>query len=124
MSPGRRRRPRSSARSSPAPAPRSPWRGRRPGRLNLPTAPAPAGWARGPRVGAAEPLAAAGADVIDVADSPMAKMRMSAWAACRLIPERDIERGLHFPTPGRHLLRLQWDLPGAAALGIRNLFVC
>ena len=76
-------------------------------------------------VAAAETLAAAGADVIDVADSPMAKMRMSAWAACRLIQERvDVETVLHFPTRGRNLLRLQGDLLGAAALGIRNLFVC
>jgi homocysteine S-methyltransferase len=79
----------------------------------------------GKLVAAAETLAAAGADVIDVADSPMAKMRMSAWAACRLIQERvDIETVLHFPTRGRNLLRLQGDLLGAAALGIRNLFVC
>ncbi len=78
----------------------------------------------GKLVAAAETLASAGADVIDVADSPMAKMRMSAWAACRLIQERGIETVLHFPTRGRNLLRLQGDLLGAAALGIRNLFVC
>ena len=79
----------------------------------------------GTLVASAETLAAAGADVIDVSDSPMAKMRMSAWAACRLIQERaGIETVLHFPTRGRNLLRLQGDLLGAAALGIRNLFVC
>ena len=78
----------------------------------------------GTLVAAAETLASAGTDVIDVADSPMAKMRMSAWAACRLIQERGIETVLHFPTRGRNLLRLQGDLLGAAALGIRNLFVC
>jgi len=79
----------------------------------------------GTLIASAETLAAAGADVIDVADSPMAKMRMSAWAACRLIQERvGIETVLHFPTRGRNLLRLQGDLLGAAALGIRNLFVC
>ena len=38
--------------------------------------------------------------------------------------ERGIETVLHFPTRGRNLLRLQGDLLGAAALGIRNLFVC
>ncbi|HEX6131334.1 MAG TPA: homocysteine S-methyltransferase family protein, partial [Actinomycetota bacterium] len=36
-------------------------------------------------VAAAATLRDAGADAIDVADSPMAKMRMSAWAACRLV---------------------------------------
>jgi homocysteine S-methyltransferase len=75
-------------------------------------------------VAAATTLREAGADVIDVSDSPMAKMRMSAWAACRLIEEQGIETVLHFPTRGRNLLRLQGDLLGAHALGIRNLFVC
>jgi methionine synthase / methylenetetrahydrofolate reductase (NADH) len=76
-------------------------------------------------VAAAETLRQAGADVIDVADSPMARMRMSPWAACRLVQERTgAETVLHFPTRGRNLLRLQGDLLGAHALGIRNLFVC
>jgi homocysteine S-methyltransferase len=85
----------------------------------------PRSFAVGQLVAAAETLAAAGVDAIDVTDSPMAKMRMSAWAACRLIQEHvGIETVLHFPTRGRNLLRLQGDLLGAAALGIRNLFVC
>jgi homocysteine S-methyltransferase len=76
-------------------------------------------------IAAASTLRDAGADVVDVADSPMAKMRMSAWAACRLVQdEAGIEAVLHFPTRGRNLLRLQGDLLGAHALGIRNLFVC
>src|SRR5205085_5107999 len=76
-------------------------------------------------VAAAETLAHAGADVIDVADSPLAKMRMSPWAACRLIQERaGVETVLHFPTRGRNVLRLQGDLLAVHAIGIRNLFVC
>jgi len=55
----------------------------------------------------------------------MARMRMSPWAACRLIQEHvGIETVLHFPTRGRNLLRLQGDLLAVHALGIRNLFVC
>jgi len=66
----------------------------------------------------------AGADVIDVTDSPMARMRMSPWAVCSLIQQQaGIETVLHFPTRGRNLLRVQGDLLGAHALGIRNLFV-
>ena len=85
----------------------------------------PRSFAVGQLVAAAETLAAAGVDAIDVTDSPMARMRMSAWAACRLIQEHvGIETVLHFPTRGRNVLRLQGDLLGAAALGIRNLFVC
>ncbi len=73
----------------------------------------------------AETLADAGADVITVADSPMARMRMSPWGACRLIQEHvGIETVLHFPTRGRNLLRIQGDLLATHALGIRNVFVC
>ncbi|MEW6651054.1 MAG: bifunctional homocysteine S-methyltransferase/methylenetetrahydrofolate reductase [Chloroflexota bacterium] len=69
-------------------------------------------------------LADAGADVINVADSPMARMRMSPWAVCRLIQEKvGIETVLHFPTRGRNLLRVQGDLLAAHALGVRNVFV-
>jgi len=76
-------------------------------------------------VAAAATLRDAGATAIDVADSPMAKMRMSAWAACRLVHEQvGIETVLHFPTRGRNIVRLQGDLLGSHALGIRNLFVC
>jgi len=69
-------------------------------------------------------LAEAGGDVISVADSPMARMRMSPWAVCELI-QRDVgvETILHFPTRGRNLLRVQGDLLAAHALGIRNIFV-
>jgi homocysteine S-methyltransferase len=69
-------------------------------------------------------LADAGADVIDVADSPMARMRMSPWAVCHLIQSRfDVETTLHFPTRGRNLLRVQGDLLAAHAMNIRNVFV-
>ncbi len=69
-------------------------------------------------------LADAGADVIDVADSPMARMRMSAWAVCDVIQRQvDVDVTLHFPTRGRNLLRVQGDLLAAHALGIRNVFV-
>ncbi len=69
-------------------------------------------------------LAEAGADVINIADSPMARMRMSPWAVCSIIQrEFKIETTLHFPTRGRNLLRVQGDLLAAHALGIRNVFV-
>lgn len=72
----------------------------------------------------AQLLGEAGADAIHIADSPMARMRMSPWAACHLI-QRDLglESVLHFPTRGRNLLRVQGDLLAAHALGVRNVFV-
>ena len=69
-------------------------------------------------------LADAGADVINVADSPMARMRMSAWAVCDVVQRKvGVETTLHFPTRGRNLLRVQGDLLAAHALGIHNVFV-
>ena len=69
-------------------------------------------------------LAETGADVIDVADSPMARMRMSPWAVCSLIQRNiGIETVLHFPTRGRNVLRVQGDLLAAHALDVRNIFV-
>jgi homocysteine S-methyltransferase len=69
-------------------------------------------------------LADAGADVINVADSPMARMRMSAWAVCDVVQRKvGVETTIHFPTRGRNLLRVQGDLLAAHALGIRNVFV-
>jgi homocysteine S-methyltransferase len=84
----------------------------------------PRGLATQKLVAAASLLKEAGADVIDVADSPMARMRMSAWAVCDVIQHKvGIETTLHFPTRGRNLLRVQGDLLAAHALGLRNIFV-
>lgn len=69
-------------------------------------------------------LKEAGANFIDVADNPLARMRMSAWAAAHLVQRNvGVEAVLHFPIRGRNLLRVQGDLLAAHALGIRNLFV-
>jgi len=69
-------------------------------------------------------LIEAGADTINLSDSPMARMRMSPWAACQLIQSKvGVETILHFPTRGRNLLRVQSDLLAAHALDVRNIFV-
>ncbi len=69
-------------------------------------------------------LSDAGADVINVADSPMARMRMSPWAVCNLLQRKiNVETVVHFPTRGRSLLRIQGDLLAAHALDARNVFV-
>ena len=70
-------------------------------------------------------LKQAGADVINVADSPRAQMRMSAWAVAHLIQtEVGAESVLHFPVRGRNLLRVHGDLMAAHALRVRNIFAC
>ena len=73
---------------------------------------------------AARRLRAAGADLINVADTPAARMKMSAWAVAHLLQSQlGIETVLHFPTRGRNMLRVQGDLLASHALGLRNLFV-
>jgi methionine synthase I (cobalamin-dependent)/5,10-methylenetetrahydrofolate reductase len=69
-------------------------------------------------------LRAAGVDAIDVADNPMARLRMSPWAtAARIQREVGLEAVLHFTTRDRNLIRLQSDLLAVHALGIRNVLV-
>ncbi|MBN1284414.1 MAG: bifunctional homocysteine S-methyltransferase/methylenetetrahydrofolate reductase [Anaerolineae bacterium] len=75
-------------------------------------------------IAGARMLVEAGADFINIADSPMARMRMSPWAVAHLLQEAvGVEAILHFPTRGRNLLRIQGDLLAAHALGVRNLFI-
>lgn len=84
----------------------------------------PKGVAAQKMIASATMLRAAGADFLDIADIPLARMRMSAWAAAHLVQlHTEVETILHFPTRGRNLLRVQADLLAAHALGVRNLFV-
>ncbi|MCA9889771.1 MAG: bifunctional homocysteine S-methyltransferase/methylenetetrahydrofolate reductase [Anaerolineae bacterium] len=69
-------------------------------------------------------LTDAGADMLNVADTPAARMRMSAWAVAHLLQHKlGLETVLHFPTRGRNSLRVQGDLLAAHALGLRNIFI-
>jgi homocysteine S-methyltransferase len=63
-----------------------------------------------------------GADAVNVADSPLARPRMSPTAFCHLL-ERDagVETLLHMSCRDRNLLAIQSELMGAHALGIRNV---
>jgi methionine synthase / methylenetetrahydrofolate reductase(NADPH) len=63
-----------------------------------------------------------GVEFINVADSPMARVRMSALTLCYLIQHQvGIETILHFTTRDRNLMGLQSDLIGAHAVGVRNI---
>jgi methionine synthase I (cobalamin-dependent)/5,10-methylenetetrahydrofolate reductase len=67
-------------------------------------------------------LKAAGVDFINVADSPMARVRMSALTLCYLIQHQvGIETIIHFTTRDRSLMGLQSELLGAHAVGVRNI---
>lgn len=67
-------------------------------------------------------LKEAGADCVDIGDSPMARVRMSCIAFAALCEQSvGIETLIHFTTRDRNLMALQSDLLGAHALGIRNV---
>ncbi len=84
----------------------------------------PKGFSAERLIAGASTLQAAGADVINVADSPRSRMRMSPWAVCHLVQSQlEMETVLHFPTRGRNILRVQGDLLAAHALDVRNVFV-
>jgi homocysteine S-methyltransferase len=69
-------------------------------------------------------LRAAGVDAVDVADNPLARLRMSPWAtAARIQREVGLEAILHFTTRDRNVMRLQSDLLAVHALGIRSVLV-
>ncbi len=84
----------------------------------------PKGFTAEKMLAGATTMQAAGATIINVADSPRSRMRMSPWAACHLIQTHlQMETVLHFPTRGRNILRVQGDLLAAHSLNIRNIFV-
>jgi methionine synthase I (cobalamin-dependent)/5,10-methylenetetrahydrofolate reductase len=67
-------------------------------------------------------LKKAGVDFINIADSPMARVRMSCLALARLIQDRlGVETIIHFTPRDRNLMALQSELLGAHALGVRNI---
>jgi homocysteine S-methyltransferase len=66
----------------------------------------------------AQMLHAQGVDVINIADSPMARVRMGCIALAHLMQaEVGIETVIHFTCRDRNLMALQSDLIGAHALG-------
>jgi len=64
-----------------------------------------------------------GVDAVNIADSPMARIRMSAMALAFQVHAQfpRLEIILHYTTRDRNLMGLQSDLLGAHALGLRNI---
>lgn len=63
-----------------------------------------------------------GVDAINIADSPMARVRMGCLSLANLVQTRTgMETIIHFTCRDRNLMGLQSDLMGAHALGIRNI---
>jgi methionine synthase I (cobalamin-dependent)/5,10-methylenetetrahydrofolate reductase len=71
---------------------------------------------------AARLLRDAGADLVNVSDSAMARVRMGAMAVAFAIQDRvGLECLVHLTTRDRNLMALESELLGAHALGIRNV---
>jgi homocysteine S-methyltransferase len=71
---------------------------------------------------AARLLRDAGADVVNVSDSAMARVRMGAMAvAFGIQHDLDLECVVHVTTRDRNLMALESELLGAHALGVRNI---
>jgi methionine synthase / methylenetetrahydrofolate reductase(NADPH) len=71
----------------------------------------------------AQLMARRGVDAVNIADSPMARIRMSAMALAYEVHTQlpALEIILHFTTRDRNLMGLQSDLLGCHALGLRNI---
>ncbi len=70
----------------------------------------------------AELCRAAGVDCINIADSPLARARMSPMALANIIrKEVDIEIILHMSCRDRNVIGLQSEVMGAYAQGVRNI---
>jgi homocysteine S-methyltransferase len=74
-------------------------------------------------IAGAKLMAARGVDCINIADSPMARIRMSALSLAyqfhQMFPRTEVI--LHYTTRDRNLMGLQSDLLGAHAVGLRNI---
>jgi len=73
-------------------------------------------------VAGAQLVKEAGADAINIGDSPMARVRMSALSLALMIQAQvGIDTLIHFTSRDKNLMALQAELIGAHALGIRNI---
>jgi len=73
-------------------------------------------------VAGAQLVKEAGADAVNIGDSPMARVRMSALSLAVMIQQQvGIETLIHFTSRDKNLMALQAELIGAHALGVRNI---
>ncbi len=60
-------------------------------------------------------------DAVNVTDNQTAIVRMSSWAACKLLMEEGLDPVLQMVVRDRNRIALQSDILGASAIGIRNV---
>jgi len=73
-------------------------------------------------IAGAELVKDAGADAVNIGDSPMARVRMSALALALMIRQQvGMDPIIHFTSRDKNLMALQAELIGAHAMGVRNV---
>lgn len=83
-----------------------------------------AGWDTGPMLGAAQQLADAGVDALNVLDRPRGRSRMAVVPAAAILSrEVGVETIIHYTCRDRNMLGMISDLLGAAATGLNNLLL-
>ena len=65
----------------------------------------------------------AGADVVAITDMPVGSARMAPWAVAKFLIDEGVEPLVHFTRTSRNILRIESDLLGMSALGVRNLLL-
>ena len=65
----------------------------------------------------------AGVSTIAVTDMPTSRVKVAPWAVGRLLVEKGVDPLIHFTRISRNLLRIESDLLGIHALGMRNVLI-
>ncbi len=65
----------------------------------------------------------AGVSSIAVTDMPTSRVKVAPWAVGRLLVEKGVDPLIHFTRISRNLLRIESDLLGIHALGMRNVLI-
>jgi methionine synthase / methylenetetrahydrofolate reductase (NADH) len=84
----------------------------------------PKGWETAAMVQTCKEIAAAGADAVNIVDSPRGQARMGPLGAgLTILREAGIEPIIHYTCRDKNMLSMISDLLGAAGAGIRNLLL-
>lgn len=70
-----------------------------------------------------ESMINAGVDMIAITDMPTSRVKISPWAVGKELVEKNVEVLIHFTRTSRNILRIESDLLGIHALGLKNILI-
>ncbi len=65
----------------------------------------------------------AGVDMIAITDMPTSRVKISPWAVGKELVNENVEVLIHFTRTSRNILRIESDLLGIYALGLKNILI-